>query len=170
MCQVHLLEWTPCWIKIEWSIDWAFKPKYDSLKVLSNHSTWIALSNCSSVVTPVSLAWNIVSMTPGTANVACFAGFIIFSATTWKGHICQVVYSVACKVCFPSRVQSLISILSALEWINRSGAERGGITALLPRSIFVNVFSANAVSSLSTSLYVQLFNTSHAFTRGRESA
>ena len=52
--------------------------------------------------------------------------------------------------------------------MNRSGAECGGITALLPISIFVNVFSANAVSSLSTSLYVQLFNTSHAFTRGRE--
>ena len=43
--------------------------------------------------------------------------------------------------------------------MNRSGAECGGITTLLPRSIFFNVFSANAVSSLSTSLYVQLFNT-----------
>ena len=166
MCQVIVLEWPPCWIKIEWSTDWAFKPKYDSLKVLSNHSTRIALSNCSSVVTPLSLAWNIVFMTPRTANDACFAGVIPFSVTTWKGHICQVMYSVACKVCFPSRVQPLISILSALKGINRSG----GITALLPRSIFFNVFSANAVSSLTTSLYVQLFNTSHAFTRGRESA
>ena len=167
---MHVLEWPPYWINIEWFIDWAFKPKYDSLKVLSSHSTRIALSNCCSVVTPASLAWNIVFMTPRTANVACFAGVILLSVTTWKCHICQVVYSVACKVCFPSRVHSLVSIVSALEWINRSGAGCGEITTLLPRSIFVNVFSANAVPSLSTSLYVQLFNTSHAFTCGRESA
>ena len=90
MCQVHVLEWPPCWIKIEWSTDWAFKPKYESLKVLSNHSTRIALSNCSSVVIPVSLAWNIVFMTPRKANVACFAGVILLSVTTWKCHLCQV--------------------------------------------------------------------------------
>ena len=61
-----------------------------TFKVLSNHSTRIALSNCSSVVRPVSLAWNIVFMTPITANVACFAGVIFLSVTTWKCHLCQV--------------------------------------------------------------------------------
>ena len=139
MCQVNVLEWPHCWIKIEWSTDWAFKPKYDSLKVLSNHSTRIALSNCSSVVTPVSLAWNIVFMTPRTANVACFAGVILFSVTTLKGHICQVVYSVACKVCFPSRVQPLISILSALKWIIKSFSWNHSSVANIH---FFNVFSA----------------------------
>ena len=109
-------------------------------------------------------------MAPGTGNVACFAGVILFSVITREGHLCQVLYSVPCKVCFPSRVPSLISIVSAMKLINRPGAKCGGYTALLSISIFVNVFSANAVSSLSTSLYVQLFNTSRAFTRGRESA
>ena len=37
-------------------------------------------------------------MTQGNAYDACFAGVILFSVTTWKGHICQVVYGVAFKV------------------------------------------------------------------------
>ena len=137
-CQVHVLEWPPCWIKIAWYVAWAFKHEHDSLNVLSNHSTWIPLSNCSSMVTSVSLAWNIVSMTPRTAHVAGVVGVILFSVPTWEGPLCKVLYCVACKVCFPSRVPSLISMLSALKWINRPGARCGGITALLARSIFVN--------------------------------
>ena len=53
---------------------------------------------------------------------------------------------------FPiKRDSSLISISSALKIINRHVAKRGGITAALPSIFFVNVFSANGVSS--TSLY-----------------
>ena len=42
----------------------------------------VCRTNRGSVVTPVSVAGNIVFLTSGTSNVACFAGVILFSVTT----------------------------------------------------------------------------------------